>query len=88
MYNCFVKTKSTVPKPGGGGLTLDPFTRAAPFAAVGKKTEGNALFKEIIDSQKAFAERVVRWELDTVVPRRMAYNHYFAKAAPAAAKKG
>ncbi len=62
-------------------------TLVAYDAAVGKKTEGNALFKEIIDSQKAFAERVVRWELDTVVPRRMAYNHYFAKAAPAAAPK-
>ena len=60
--------------------------------AASKKSSDNALFKEIVDSQKAFAERVVRWELDTVVPRRMAYNHYFAKAAapaaaPAAPKK-
>ena len=54
--------------------------------AAGKKTADNAMFKEIIESQKAFAERVVRWELDTVVPRRMAYNHYFAKAAAAPAK--
>ena len=56
-------------------------------AAAAKKAEGNALFKEIEASQKQFAERVVRWELDTVVPRRMAYNHYFAKPA-AAPKKG
>ncbi len=56
-------------------------------AAAAKKAEGNALFKEIEASQKQFAERVVKWELDTVVGRRMAYNHYFAKPA-AAPKKG
>jgi TRAP-type mannitol/chloroaromatic compound transport system substrate-binding protein len=55
--------------------------------AAAKKSEGNALFKEIEASQKAFAARVVRWDLDTNVNRRMAYNHYFAKA-PAPAKKG
>ncbi len=55
--------------------------------AAAKKTADNPLFKEIIDSQKAFAERVVRWDLDTVVPRRMAYNHYFGKPAAAAPKK-
>jgi TRAP-type mannitol/chloroaromatic compound transport system substrate-binding protein len=46
-----------------------------------KKSGENALFKEIVDSQKAFAARTVKWELDTVVNRRMAYNHYFAKKA-------
>ncbi len=54
-----------------------------------KKSSDNALFKEIADSQKAFAERVVKWDMDNNVNRRMAYNHYFgAKAsAPAPAKK-
>jgi len=48
------------------------------------KRKDNALFREIEDSQKKFAERAVRWDLDTNVNRRMAYNHYFAKkAAPA-----
>jgi len=56
-------------------------------AAAAKKAADNALFKEIADSQKSFAERAVRWDLDTNVGRRMAYNHYFAKAA-APAKKG
>jgi TRAP-type mannitol/chloroaromatic compound transport system substrate-binding protein len=56
-------------------------------AAAAKKAAENPLFKEIVDSQKAFAERAVRWDLDTNVSRRMAYNHYFAKAA-APAKKG
>ena len=55
---------------------------------VAKKSEGSALFAEIVASQKKFAERVVKWEQDTVVNRTMAYNHYYAKsAAPAAGKK-
>ena len=33
------------------------------------------------------AERVVKWDLDTNVQRRMAYNHYFQKAAAPAARK-
>jgi TRAP-type mannitol/chloroaromatic compound transport system substrate-binding protein len=55
-------------------------------AAAAKKSEGNALFKEIEASQKAFAQRVVRWDLDTNVQRRMAYNHYFGKGAGAPKK--
>lgn len=55
--------------------------------AVAKKIEGNPIFKEIIDSQKAFAERAVRWELDTNSNRRMAYNHYFGKGGKSAPKK-
>jgi TRAP-type mannitol/chloroaromatic compound transport system substrate-binding protein len=50
-------------------------------AAAAKKAAENPLFKEIEASQKAFAARAVRWDLDTNVSRRMAYNHYFAKAA-------
>jgi len=53
-------------------------------AAAAKKSGDNALFREIEQSQKAFAERAVRWDLDTNVSRRMAYNHYFGKAAPKA----
>jgi TRAP-type mannitol/chloroaromatic compound transport system substrate-binding protein len=48
---------------------------------VAKKSEGNALFTEIVASQKKFAERAVKWEQDVVVNRAMAYNHYFGKAA-------
>jgi TRAP-type mannitol/chloroaromatic compound transport system substrate-binding protein len=44
-----------------------------------KKSGDNPLFKEIVESQKKYAERVVKWDLDTNVNRRMAYNHYFAK---------
>ena len=54
-----------------------------------KKAGENALFKEIVESQKAFAARAVRWDMDNNVNRRMAYNHYFGKSAgaPAAADK-
>ena len=45
----------------------------------------NPLFKEIADSQRAFAERAVRWDLDTMVNRRMAFNHYFGKRPPGTA---
>jgi TRAP-type mannitol/chloroaromatic compound transport system substrate-binding protein len=49
---------------------------------VDKKSSDNPLFKEISESQKAFAQRAVKWDLDTNVSRRMAYNHYFGKPAP------
>jgi TRAP-type mannitol/chloroaromatic compound transport system substrate-binding protein len=48
-----------------------------------KKRADNALFVEIEKSQREFAERAVRWYLDTQVSSRMAYNHYFGKPAPA-----
>ncbi|MDH7795222.1 MULTISPECIES: TRAP transporter substrate-binding protein [unclassified Beijerinckia] len=51
---------------------------------IAKKAAENPLFKEILDSQYAFARRATRWEQDTVVSRRMAYNHYFG---PKATKK-
>jgi hypothetical protein len=46
------------------------------------------MWVEIEKSQKEFAARAVRWDLDTNVNRRMAYNHYFGKPAgkPAAKK--
>ena len=44
---------------------------------IAKKSAENPLFKEIIESQRMFAERVVKWESDTLVNRRMAVNHFF-----------
>jgi len=44
---------------------------------VAKKSAENALFKEIVESQKAFAERAVKWESDYMVNRRLAVSHYF-----------
>jgi len=48
---------------------------------VAKKSAENPLFKEIAQSQVAFAKRAVQWEMDTVVNRRMAYDHYFGPQA-------
>src|SRR5882757_4050571 len=50
-----------------------------------KKSAENPMWKEITESQRAYAERTVRWDLDTNVGRRMAYNWYFGKK-PAAKK--
>jgi TRAP-type mannitol/chloroaromatic compound transport system substrate-binding protein len=60
---------------------------AAYDAAAAKKSAENPLFKEIEASQRAFAERAVRWDLDTNVSRGMAFNHYFGKPAAPAGKK-
>ncbi len=53
------------------------------------KRKDNAIFREVEESQKRFAERAVRFNLDYNVSPRMAYNHYFGKKAgrPAAKKK-
>ena len=44
---------------------------------VKKKAAENPLFREILELQIAFAERATRWEQDTVVNRRLAFDHYF-----------
>jgi TRAP-type mannitol/chloroaromatic compound transport system substrate-binding protein len=49
--------------------------------AAAKKSAENPLFKEIEASQRQFAERTVKWYLDTQISPRMAYNHYFGKPA-------
>ncbi|MGH7428753.1 MAG: TRAP transporter substrate-binding protein [Candidatus Methylomirabilaceae bacterium] len=51
------------------------------FDGVLVKYADKPFFKEIADSQRAFAARTVKWFLDTQVGTRMAYNHYFAKPA-------
>jgi TRAP-type mannitol/chloroaromatic compound transport system substrate-binding protein len=51
------------------------------YDAAAAKRKDNALFQEIEASQKKFAERAVRWYLDTQLSGRMAYNYYFGKPA-------
>jgi TRAP-type mannitol/chloroaromatic compound transport system substrate-binding protein len=52
------------------------------FDEVAKKKAGESpLFREIIESQLAFAKRAVQWEQDTVVSRKMAFDHYFGPNA-------
>jgi len=59
------------------------------YDAAAKKRADNAIFREVEESQRKFAERAVKWDLDTNVRREMAYNHYFGKkpAGKPAAKK-
>jgi TRAP-type mannitol/chloroaromatic compound transport system substrate-binding protein len=52
------------------------------YDEVAKKKAGeNAMFKEIIESQLAFAKRATQWEQDTVVSRKMVFDHYFGPNA-------
>src|SRR5215212_230357 len=55
-------------------------------AILEKKSAENPLFKEIVASQKLFAERAVKWDQDTYVSRRMAVSHFFG-GKPAEPKK-
>ncbi len=55
------------------------------FDGVMAKRKDNAVFNEVLESQRKYAERVVRWSLDVIVNPRMAYNYYFGKK-PAAKK--
>ena len=48
---------------------------------VQKKSAENPLFKKVYESQRAFAERAVRWQQDYMVTSRIAYNHFFGKKA-------
>ena len=54
-------------------------TQLTAYDAAAAKRKDNALFQEIEKSQRDFAARAVRWDLDTNVSRRMAYNHYFGQ---------
>ena len=48
---------------------------------VRKYAAANPLFKEIVESQLAFAKRATQWEQDYVVSRRMAFEHYWGPKA-------
>jgi TRAP-type mannitol/chloroaromatic compound transport system substrate-binding protein len=58
--------------------------------AAAKKRRNDPLFRDIEESQRQFAERAVRWFLDTQVSSHLAYKHYFGRkpaAKPAGEKK-
>jgi len=44
-----------------------------------KRAGENPMFKKVLESQRAFAQRAARWQNDTNVDYRMAYNHFFGK---------
>jgi TRAP-type mannitol/chloroaromatic compound transport system substrate-binding protein len=45
----------------------------------GAKDAENPAFKKVNDSMRAFARRAGRWQNDTLVDYKIAYNHFFAK---------
>jgi TRAP-type mannitol/chloroaromatic compound transport system substrate-binding protein len=51
---------------------------AAWDKVVAAKSAENPMFKKVLDSQRAFAARAARWQNDTLVDYKMAYNHFFA----------
>lgn len=58
--------------------------------AAARKRRNDPLFRDVEESQRRFAERAVRWFLDTQVSSQMAYQHYFGSkpaARPEGAKK-
>jgi TRAP-type mannitol/chloroaromatic compound transport system substrate-binding protein len=58
--------------------------------AAARKRRNDPLFREVEESQRRFAERAVRWFLDTQVSSQMAYKHYFGgkpAVRPQGAKK-
>ena len=46
---------------------------------VAAKSAENPAFKQVLESMRAFAGRAVRWQNDTNVDYKMAYNHFFSK---------
>jgi TRAP-type mannitol/chloroaromatic compound transport system substrate-binding protein len=46
---------------------------------IADKGAENPLFKKVIDSQKAFAQKAGQWQSDYMVDFKMAYNHFFGK---------
>jgi TRAP-type mannitol/chloroaromatic compound transport system substrate-binding protein len=50
-------------------------------AILQKKAGENPMFKEIMTSQKAYAERVGKWDSDYTINQRIARNYFFGKKA-------
>jgi TRAP-type mannitol/chloroaromatic compound transport system substrate-binding protein len=46
---------------------------------IARKSAENPLFKKVLDSQKAFAQRAGQWQNDYLVDFKMAWNHYFGR---------
>jgi TRAP-type mannitol/chloroaromatic compound transport system substrate-binding protein len=64
--------------------TPDPILRAQLAAwdkVTSAKAAENPLFKKVLDSQRAFAQRAGNWQNDYTVDFKMAWNHYFRAPA-------
>ncbi len=56
---------------------------AAWDKVIGAKAGENPLFKEVLESQKVFAQRAGEWQNDYTIDFKMAWNHYFRAAKKA-----
>jgi TRAP-type mannitol/chloroaromatic compound transport system substrate-binding protein len=64
--------------------TPDAILRAQLAAwdkVIAAKAGENPLFKKVLESQKAFAQRAGEWQNDYMVDFKMAWNHYFRAPA-------
>ncbi|MDI1236047.1 MAG: TRAP transporter substrate-binding protein [Polaromonas sp.] len=64
--------------------TPDAILRAQLAAwdkTIAKKSSENPMFKKVLESQKAFAQRAGQWQNDYTVDFKMAFNHYFGRNA-------
>ncbi|MDI1273111.1 TRAP transporter substrate-binding protein [Polaromonas sp.] len=64
--------------------TPDAILRAQLAAwdkTIAKKSAENPMFKKVLESQKAFAQRAGQWQNDYTVDFKMAFNHYFGRNA-------
>jgi TRAP-type mannitol/chloroaromatic compound transport system substrate-binding protein len=64
--------------------TPDAILRAQLAAwdkVTGAKSAEQPLFKKVMESQKAFAQRAGAWQNDYMVDFKMAWNHYFRAPA-------
>lgn len=62
--------------------TPDPILRRQLQAwdkIMAEKSAENPMFKKVLDSMRAFAGRAARWQNDTNVDYKMAYNHFFGR---------
>ncbi|MGC4405307.1 TRAP transporter substrate-binding protein [Methyloversatilis sp. MC4-4] len=62
--------------------TPDPILKAQLAAwdkVTEKKAAENPMFKKVLESQRAFARRTAKWQNDTTVNFKMAYDHFFSK---------
>jgi TRAP-type mannitol/chloroaromatic compound transport system substrate-binding protein len=50
-------------------------------AVIAEKSAANPFFAKVLESQKAFMQRVVGYQVKFIVPPRQAYEHFFGKLA-------
>jgi TRAP-type mannitol/chloroaromatic compound transport system substrate-binding protein len=50
-------------------------------AVIAEKSAANPFFAKVLESQKAFMQRVVAYQVKFIIPPRQAYEHFFGKLA-------